>query len=1119
MTKAKKKVYISVLTALLGVVLGLFCVFFRPTMKRGVNASAASSTFYFETGAAAYVGTTSIYSLRYSLHVSKSDFTSDTDTLLITFTDYETARPRVDNMALMEKGCRFNLTKSDVRASDGTTLLIDSLGLATVHNDTSYGIFIDYADMVFDSNGKAIVKAVVDTELLTTDITVKAFIVTTATTNAFQYSQSATSDTRNVLYIWQKAIEYEDPAIANNEEYLNAVVDFANNTESTSFALSTAVMLDASYGMRLLLNIDTATYPMGEYYNSGWESVSLAVDCKTTKERFLKIVRTTSPSIPTSGSIYNPNNQDVDVTEFVYNLEDGQTLLNVDIPLPADPNTEYYYYAQIVHKKFLNFGRSLTHSDPLLYDDETTWTIEAITDHIQFSTKTLAENILTKNLTLTEEENAWLQDVAGLSPSTETISVTVHYKELDENSGIIVDVTKTFDVKSVNAFSSTLVQSQLFQNEDIGKSSITDFNVNVYRGYYEEGRYHETGEQIKLKSKDFSYSYNVEDEEGYITVNYSDFGYEKFSLNIKNNDPTNHLEMDVYTTDVSVGADETTITFAYDTLQTNLFNTAGWLFTLKSDDVKITNNTANVTATAMDSAVKVSFPNSAENELMNLSVNVVSDIVEDVDYSVTYEYVELSLDENGEIMETTKTSEPFTMKYSELINYNAANFFTDYGDVIDAALLSDKLPGYYTKNSASNDMSNQDLTCNIVVTYKHKALFKIVDGASGAITYKPLTAGTTSYKGAFIVNSNDIPSDHRVMELATSSNNLVISNEEDYTETLVTVYGEISDKILYPITINYTDGWDLKLTYYKTYVNYAGVSTPFATQETATATIKLADYENVYNITATDISEIFGIDLEVCGLVRAAEKVSVSFDDVSTYNVTLDYGKATINKIDYNGTIGEIQIPITNYAEWCEELDVDWSIMFLNRSGKKWFNYATDISRNELYGFFSVAVFDEKVSDFNRFFKNVEGTGCMSLCETETLVGSKAYKIFGEIKETGIFYFQGLAGMAFCELLNDSNKTVYTNFFYLDGSSDEAYISNGGADSSTDTDNAGENFGEDVKDGVSDLIEKGKENPLYVFIAFCLGALGIVGLVVVSYKLLAWAGIVGKKKTTRKKKK
>ncbi len=68
--------------------------------------------------------------------------------------------------------------------------------------------------------------------------------------------------------------------------------------------------------------------------------------------------------------------------------------------------------------------------------------------------------------------------------------------------------------------------------------------------------------------------------------------------------------------------------------------------------------------------------------------------------------------------------------------------------------------------------------------------------------------------------------------------------------------------------------------------------------------------------------------------------------------------------------------------------------MFLNRTDRHYFKYSNDVTRENLYGFFSVAVFKEQVSDLNFYFKNNTGDGCMTIFSQSEVRGSGVYKFF-----------------------------------------------------------------------------------------------------------------------------
>ena len=122
--------------------------------------------------------------------------------------------------------------------------------------------------------------------------------------------------------------------------------------------------------------------------------------------------------------------------------------------------------------------------------------------------------------------------------------------------------------------------------------------------------------------------------------------------------------------------------------------------------------------------------------------------------------------------------------------------------------------------------------------------------------------------------------------------------------------------------------------------------------------------------------------------------------------------------------------------------------------------------------------------------------------------------------------------MNLCELVDDDNAMYYSYFFYLDGTSDNPYLSNGGADSADDTDSAIKNALNDAKEWIKKTWDKlnGSDAMKWIKIAagIALVVLAVVALVAGVYKLLIWSGIIKpkrrtsaakKKKTTTKAKK
>ncbi len=101
--------------------------------------------------------------------------------------------------------------------------------------------------------------------------------------------------------------------------------------------------------------------------------------------------------------------------------------------------------------------------------------------------------------------------------------------------------------------------------------------------------------------------------------------------------------------------------------------------------------------------------------------------------------------------------------------------------------------------------------------------------------------------------------------------------------------------------------------------------------------MKVKDVADIYHPTNAEMSKILGLEnLDILGLATA-ESISVTFDGVSTYTAKLSYSYAALKQIDYNGNAKEIKIPLTSYADWCEEYGKDWSIFVPESDGSALF--------------------------------------------------------------------------------------------------------------------------------------------------------------------------------------
>lgn len=841
----------------------------------------------------------------------------------------------------------------------------------------------------------------------------------------------------------------------------------------------------------------------------------------------------TSPEYITEGEVATFYSIDPRITSDKYSsaefpenfLETGSG--NFSTTLTNDTETEYYYYAKLLRVYYMETKISILEPTFTINDDDSELVLITV-NHYQTSLKTLATETLENETDLSESERDWLQEIAGIKPDTEEVSVTLKYKVATDYADI-EEQRYTFSVKSTWAQNKTLVLSVLYDLTPY--KNIAELNVVYTSDYWQDGYVYKTGARIILQARDFEYTYNEGSQTGTLEVIYNDFQYKDLSLRITNNDPLNNLTLDYYTADAVVGETTTTLTYNFADIEEQLHNSCNWLFDFGKENIRITGVPEGVSTQLTDEALIVIFPNAKENELVNLSLIGVAEIIEDIEYTLTYEYAKLLLS-GTEIIETVKTSSPITKMYSEIVTCNFTNFMTDYGEIVNEAINPDFLGGteYYIPVSIRKEYSAYDSethTCKITVEYSYNTLFGITNNYDESIIFKELNHSSLNYTGVDFVNS--IPDGYRVKELSTSKpDKLTVTNAEDYRNTKIEVRTSTTAKEVLPIVINYTDSWNLKINYLENYADQRIQSGEkdakpcFAEKKVFSGAIKVKDYENIYALTNEDIKQIIGLEsLDILGLATV-EEIAVTFDGVTTYTVDLSYSHAALKQIDYDGNMLEIKIPLTSYAEWCKQYGQDWSILFLNTPERHYFKYSNDVTRENLYGFFSVAVFKEQVSDLNYWFKNNTGDGCMTIFEGKQVSGAGVYKFFDNLTTKGVITsVLGYVGMSFCEIVNDDNAMYYSYFFYLDGTSENAYLATNGADDAGDTSSAIGNAWEDVKGWAKETWEKLTNSKGWETFKIVMGAvlviLVVVAVVALTYKLLTWSGVIKPKRKTATK--
>ena len=894
-------------------------------------------------------------------------------------------------------------------------------------------------------------------------------------------------------------------------------------SDSNTFEISAQPQLSSSSGLSFSVKVPEE---YGELLEKGttseWSGTSGSSYTVTTTSNYFIFARTNNINDygNATGTLENSIANEITKTEDYPSYE----ILTLSLNIPTNVEESYYYYGAVYQTKEV---KKYWHSGSVDVISSTTTMLGYTSNYYQTSIKELAIETLENETDLSESERDWLQEIAGIKPDTEEVSVTLKYKTAADYADI-EEQTYTFSVKSTWAQNKTLVLSVLYDLTPY--KNIAELNVVYTSDYWQDGYVYKTQERIILQARDFEYTYNEGSQTGTLEVIYNNFQYKDLSLRITNNDPANNLTLDYYTADAVVGETTTTLTYNFADIEEQLHNSCNWLFDFGKENIQITGTAEGVTTKLTDTALIVAFENDKEKELVNLSLIGVAEIIEDIEYTLTYEYAKLLLS-GTEIIETVKTSAPITKLYSEIVTCNFTNFMTDYGEIVNEAINPDFLGGteYYIPVSIKKEYSAYDAethTCKITVEYSYNTLFGITNNYDDGITFKALNHSSLNYTGGDFVDS--IPDGYRVESLTTEAaykDKLTITNAENYLDTRVQVKTSTTAKEVLPIVINYTDSWNLTINYLENYADQRiqngekDAKPCFAEKKVFSGAIKVKDYADIYNLTAEDVKEILGLEsLDILGLATV-EEIAVKFDGVTTYTVDLSYSHAALKQIDYDGNTLEIKIPLTSYAEWCKQYGQDWSILFLNTPERKYFKYSNDVSRENLYGFFSVAVFKEQVSDLNYWFKNNTGDGCMTIFEGKEVSGAGVYKFFDNLTEKGILMSAlGYIGMSFCEIVDDDNAMYYSYFFYLDGTSDDAYLATNGADDSGDTGSAIGNAWNDFTDWIGETWDKLTNSKGWEVFKIVMGVvlviLVVVAVVALTYKLLTWSGVIKPKKKT-----
>ena len=820
---------------------------------------------------------------------------------------------------------------------------------------------------------------------------------------------------------------------------------------------------------------------------------------KTEENKFLWWTASYNPTPYYLRVLARPRTGEVETKSYYYHIDpkrahktaqklvvEGNTAI-LNISFNEDFETTYDYFVEYgyVEEKI---ETQHFHSYQYTYKTHKYYSIASAPNHAGASVQGLAREILLdSSQDLSSEQIDFLNYAAGYKTDETYFLVQVKVKKIDEN-GRIYSIWEKFQARSIYIGRPQILLQQYMQIK--GYTEMSDFNLVLKNP-------DDTEERIVLVAEGFEYTYSdyFNIASGDLVITYKSFTYDKFHIRLQNNNPNEELKFyyHIPVTDVTTNTVSNTVTLKYnfDDVQRKVL-AMGWICDLKPEDFDVWDGTKHIGYKLTEDDLTITFEPEYEDELQNLFIMATAEIIPDTECTIALKYSSLEF-KNGTIEETEKM-QATTMLYSQYIKNCHFSYFKDtemYEIVTDALVVPELKNEVYFTPSNIIGKNNGESSFTLNVEYDYNTLLKTTDNL-GNVYFR---AATKPYSLEYGLNDLNIsiPEGYRISSFTTPSNDVDVSfNEENASDLSVTLNISTKEKTIVPLHLNYSNFWLLKIVYMQTYKD-----TPFAEKQEVLKSVKVGEY-NFNNLTLANVKKLLGRndDMKICNIAVPDKKVETKLTSESTYTATLSYGIASLKKIDEHGNKSEVRVPLTCYVDFCNDIGDDFSILYLNTEERKYFETSNEVARENLYGFFSAAVFEQTATDIQDWFLNYTGSGNIVVFNTREVRGSSIYQFFDRLRENvSLLYPSATVGMAFCEILNDDNKVVNTQFFYMDNM--EGFISNGGADNAEDDDNAMENAGKDFVEKVEPVLkELGSKAGSFLAIAGGVGLIaGIVFLI------------------------
>ena len=754
---------------------------------------------------------------------------------------------------------------------------------------------------------------------------------------------------------------------------------------------------------------------------------------------------------------------------------------------PEDLTKEYYYSVA-----FLDYNENFSGSEVLIYRD--------ITDVAYVpNTERLLYDVLETNYPYTSVRELYQKEL-GIYNEAETMPVTVKY----QYSAGYADIREKSDISFTMppVYAQSKDEAIYYLNNALGIDDVTHFNVVLHDFKTVNSEVFSMGDKIILTAIGYSYTYDKSDS-AVLTVEYKEFDYKDYSMRITNNlAGADNLTVDVYTADVDTSGGKYTLTYGYDYLKSVLLGKCSWIVTLNAttfnaDGVITAPDGVNVTVG--ENAVTISVNQTDVDLLKNLRICAVAEITENVDVQYVIDYKAFEFDSNGTISVKDVTSEPYTVGLSTLYNLSFTNFMSKHGDLVNNAVkIGDNTVKHYIPDNVS--INFRDDLNRVIVGYTYKTIICL---RSDLVEPVYLQIDHFGEEFNYSALGLSVPTGFRVKSMTADSSAVTVDfDENDVAATKLTVntVNINADNVVY-VDVAFSDKYFVKVEYLENYMfaGKNGISEPsgLAVRKTMEKEVPVTDFADINNPTEEELQKFLNMkSLTVIGTFGAFTGAEVTFDNPS-YSMKLSYAPTTAKVIDTDGTPDFVcNIPLESFGKVASDMGKDWSILVLNQKDKIIFESQADVKRDDLYGYFFMAVFKEQVSSLDALFGGLQSDGCCSFFTAKKVKGGILYNYCVKSGIVGAF-FSGLGNQlisATIESLFEENGTYYSYFSYVDGTSSLPYTSNSKADSFFDDKSAFENTLDSAGEDFSNFWNSNSSGAVALKLV-----LGVLGLVAIGY--------------------